>query len=91
MSQPQKVQSEGVESSVWELVHTVLTNPEQLREDLERMIEQERQGPRGLPDSEAKAWLQKVSEVNQVRGNYQEMAARGLITFDELEEKLEQL
>ena len=26
-----------------------------------------------------------------MRGNYQEMAARGLITFEELEEKLEQL
>jgi hypothetical protein len=46
-----------VESSVWELVRTAPTNPEQLREDLERMIEQERQGPRGHPDHEAKAWL----------------------------------
>ncbi len=55
------------------------------------MIEQERQDSRGSPDRETKAWLQKISEVGRMRGNYQEVAAKGLIRFEELEEKLGQL
>jgi acetyl-CoA carboxylase carboxyltransferase component len=46
---------------------------------------------RGDPDREAKAWLQKLSETERMRSNYQEMAARGLITFEELGEKLRHL
>jgi hypothetical protein len=34
--------AEDVESGVWDLVHNILTDPEQLRDDLERLIEQER-------------------------------------------------
>ena len=66
---------------MWELVCDLLTEPEQLQRDLEKMIEQEQRGERGDPDREAKVWLQKISEVGRMRGNYQEMAARGLITL----------
>lgn len=90
-SNRKKVRAEEIETLVWELICDSLTNPEQLREDLERMIEQERQGSRGDPGRETKVWLQKISEMGRMRGNYQEMAAKGLITFTELEEKLEQL
>ncbi len=52
------------------------------------MIELEREGLRGDPDRETKAWIEKLTEVSRMRGSYQEMAAKGLITFEELEEKL---
>jgi hypothetical protein len=39
-------------------------DPEQLREDLERLVEQEQQGVRGNPEREATAWLAKLDEVN---------------------------
>lgn len=79
------------EPQVWELVSGILQNPEQLRADLERMIEVEREGMRGDPDREAKTWLEKLAEVSRLRSTYQEMAVKGLITFEELEEKLQGL
>jgi hypothetical protein len=80
-----------VEQRVWKFVSDLLQEPEQLREDLERMVERERQELRGDPDRKAKIWLQKISESSRMRSNYQEMAARGLITLDELGEKIAQL
>jgi hypothetical protein len=65
-----------------------MKDPGQLREDLERMIELKRQSLRGDPDREAKAWLEKLSEVNRKRAAFQDMVAEGLITFDELRAKL---
>ena len=76
---------------MWRFVSERLRDPEQLQEDLERMIERERQDLRGDPDREARVWLQKITEAGRMRDNYQEMAARGLITFEELGEKLERL
>ncbi len=90
-SNRKKFRAREIETSVWKLICTLLMNPEQLRKDLEKMIEQERQGSRGDPDREVKAWLQRISEVDRMRGNYQEMAAKGLITFEELGDKLGQL
>lgn len=77
-----------VEGPVWEFVSGYLMDPNQLRSDLERMIELEREGLRGDPDQEAKLWLRKLAEVDQKRGGFQDMAAEGLIAFDELRTKL---
>jgi site-specific DNA recombinase len=85
---PASYQAHRVESAVWEFVSSLLKNPEQLRADLDRMIELERQGLRGDPDREAKVWLEKVSEVDRKRSGFQDMAAEGLITLDELKVKL---
>ena len=63
---------------MWRFVSERLRDPEQLQEDLERMIERERQDLRGDPDREARVWLQKITEAGRMRDNYQEMAARGL-------------
>jgi site-specific DNA recombinase len=80
-----------LEPAVWELVCELLQNPEQLRADLEEMIEQEREGTRGNPHQETKVWLEKLAEVDRMRGGYQEMVAKGLMTFEELGVKLEAL
>ena len=83
--------AEKVEREVRELVYAAMTDPEQLRADLDRMIELKRQELRGDPDRDAKAWLEKLAEADRMRGGYQEMAAKGLMTFEELGAKLEEL
>ena len=55
------------------------------------MIELEREAMRGDPEREAKAWLDKLAEVDRGRSILQDMAAKGLITFEELRAKLDAL
>ena len=52
------------------------------------MIEEERKGLRGDPDREAKTWLDKLTEVDEMRADYQELAAKKLMSFEELSTKL---
>ena len=40
------------------------------------------------PEREAKVWAEKLTTADRKRSRYQDMAAEGLITFDELREKL---
>ena len=81
-----------VEALVWEGVTKLLKDPEQLRADLDTMIEQKRRGSlHGDPDQEAKLWADKLVEVERKRARYQEMAASELITFDELRARLLEL
>jgi hypothetical protein len=78
-----------VEALVWEGVTSLLKDPEQLRADLDIMIEQERRGAlRGDLDREARMWADNLVEVERKRVRYQEMAASELITFDELRARL---
>jgi hypothetical protein len=63
--------ADKVEPEVWGLVSGLLQNPEQLRSDLERMIELERDGLRGDPDLEARTWLEKLDEVDRKRSRFQ--------------------
>jgi hypothetical protein len=76
---------------VWDLVLSLLRDPDRLRAALDRLIEEERRAHRGDPEREARAWLKKIAEVDRTRGRFQDMAAEGLITFDELRAKLETL
>jgi hypothetical protein len=55
------------------------------------MIERERREMRGNPDREAKAWANKLAAAVEKRARLQDMAAEGLITFDELGAKLDVL
>jgi len=81
-----------VEALVWEGVTKLLKAPEQLRADLDAMVEQERRGAlRGDPDQEAKLCAEKLAEVEHKRVRYQEMAASDLLTFDELRARLLEL
>jgi len=80
--------ADKVEPRVWELVSSLMTDPEQLCADLERMIELERETLRGNPEREAKAWLDKLTEVERQRSRVQDMAIEGLLDYDELRAKL---
>jgi site-specific DNA recombinase len=75
----------------WQFVADYLKNPEKLRVGLERMLEARRGGLRGNPEVEAKAWLDKLAEVETTRAGYQELAAKGLMTFEELAARLDEL
>ena len=90
-SQRKYYRADKMESQVWELVSDIMKDPEQLRDDLERMIEQEGEGLYGDPKQEAKVWTEKLAEVERMRSGYQDLAAKGLMTFDELGEKLQGL
>ena len=83
--------AEKLEASVWEEVRGCLENPQQLRIDLDRMIDLERSAMRGDPDRDAKVWADKLAEVKQKRARYQEMAAADLIDFEELRTRLAEL
>ena len=83
--------ADEVEPLVWEFVSGLLKEPERLRAGLERLIEQERAAMRGDPEQEARAWLEKLSEVDQERRGYLRLAAKGRITDEELDEALSEL
>lgn len=76
--------AERVERLVWEFVSDLMKDPAQLRDDLERMIELEKTGAHGDPELEEKAWLDKLAELGRMRRGFQEQAARGYMTFEEL-------
>ena len=83
--------AEKLEHKVWDLVSGLLKDPEQLQIDLEKMIEMEREGIHGDPQREAKVWLEKLSEIEQMRRSYQEQAAKGYMTLEELGAALQEL
>ena len=52
------------------------------------MIKEERATLHGDPDKEAKAWASKIEQADLKRSGFQDMAAEGLISLDELRSKL---
>ena len=77
-----------LEPAVWDFVSGLLKKPDLLRAGLKKLIEEERHASRGNPDCEAKAWAKSLAEVDRKRSAYQDQQAEGLITIDELREKL---
>ena len=80
--------ADKIEAQVWEAVSGLMKDPEQLRSDLQKVIDHERRDSRGEPQREAKVWLGKLTEVDRKRSGFQDMAAEGLISLDELRIKL---
>lgn len=83
--------ADEVEREVWSNISDLMKDPEQLRDDIDRMIEHEKNGSHGDPEREEKVWLDKLVEVDQMRRGYQEQAAKGYMTFDELGTALSEL
>jgi site-specific DNA recombinase len=73
-----------LEPMVWNYVSGVMKNPEELRADLDRLIELERRGTRGEPSKDAKLWADKLVEVERKRTKYQEAFAADAVTLPEL-------
>jgi hypothetical protein len=52
------------------------------------MIEKEEGSSRGDPQRELELWPEKLREAERMRSGYQDLAARGLLTYEELGGKL---
>jgi site-specific DNA recombinase len=83
--------ADRLEPMVWNYVSGVMKNPEELRADLDRMIDLERRGTRGDPSKDAKLWADKLVEVERKRAKYQEAFAADAVTLPELKAYLAQL
>lgn len=80
-----------LEAAVWERIRAHMTEPERLRNDLERMIELVREEMRTEPEREAKAWLDKLAEVDRKEDYLLEVAADTSMPKDKLRAKLAEL
>ena len=85
---PKSFRADRLEPLVWEFASGLLRSPDPLRKGLERMIEEEKSALRDDPEREVKTLLSKLSKLDRKRSGFQDMAAEGLITFDELREQL---
>jgi site-specific DNA recombinase len=83
--------ADRLEPMVWNYVSGAMKNPEELRADLDRMVELERRDTRGDPDKEAKLWTEKLAEVDRKRARYQEAFAADAVTLPELKAYLARL
>jgi hypothetical protein len=80
--------ADEIEAQVWEAVSGLMKDPEQPRSDLQGVIDHERRDIRGELQREVKVWLGKLAEDDRKRSGFQDMAAEGLISLDELRIKL---
>jgi site-specific DNA recombinase len=87
-SMSKNIRAEDAEHAVWSFISSLLLNPEALREGFDEMMRRERAGNHGNPETEAAVWLDRLADVERKRSSFQDMAAEGLITFDELRNKL---
>ena len=81
------LRADGLEARVWRFVSGLLQDLDRLREGLERMMEE----LRGDPERESRAWPDRAAEIDRKRSAFQDMAAEGLISFEELRAKLTEL
>jgi len=75
---------------VWNYVSEAIRNPEELRADLDRMIECERRWTQVDPGARARLWTEKLAEVERRRARYQEALAADAMTLAELKAYLAQ-
>jgi site-specific DNA recombinase len=80
-----------VEPLVWEGVSEVLGEPERLKRGLQKMLEKEQETPTVNYEGEARVFRKKLSEVGHKRAKFQELAADGLMTKEELRSELDTL
>jgi hypothetical protein len=81
-----------LESAVWRAVSKLLADHEEVRRGFEARIRLECGGaPCGDPGATERALLERTLEATRERSAYQEMAAKGLMTFDELGSRLKEI
>ena len=86
-----RVRADVLEPRIWGFISGLLLEPGRLRRGLETVIEEEERASRGDPDREARLWHDKLQEAERMRSGYQDLAARGLLTYEELRQKLRAL
>jgi hypothetical protein len=89
--QQRSVRAEPLENEVWNFASSLLKDPVKVRAGVESLIRQEQSIGCSDPEREARLWTEKLTEASTMRTRYQEMAAKGLITFEELGVRLREL
>jgi hypothetical protein len=85
------LRADVIEPLVWEGVSEILGEPERLKRGLQVMFEKEQETSAVDLAEEAHVWREKLSEIGRKRANFQELAAEGLMTKEELRSKLDTL
>jgi site-specific DNA recombinase len=85
------VRAERAEAAMWGFVYGILKDSDRMRVGMDALIEQKRAETRGDPEREARAWLERLSELDQERRGYLRLAAKGRITDAELDEAFAEL
>jgi site-specific DNA recombinase len=85
------VRAERAEAAMWGFVSDVLKDSDRMRVGMDALIEQKRAESRGDPEREARAWLERLAELDQERRGYLRLAAKGRITDAELDEAFAEL
>jgi len=80
-----------IEAEVWNAVRVLLSNPERLRSDLDRMIEMKREAHRGDPRREMDMWLEKLAEADRKGAKFQHAYAEDAISLEDLKARLSEL
>lgn len=83
--------AEPLESAVWQIACGLLADADKIRNRFDALTRWARRNERDNPSFEARAWLERLAVADRMRSSYQEMAAEGLMTFDELGERLEEI
>ncbi len=83
--------AEELEGKVWNLISGLLKDPDRIQAGLEHMIDMERAELRGEPEQHARAWADKLAEVETERRGYLRLAAKGRMTDEDLDVALVEL
>jgi site-specific DNA recombinase len=83
--------ADKIEAEVWDSVRAILSDPERLRGDLDRMIEMKRNARRGDPRREMDVWLEKLAEADRKRAKFQHAYAQDAISLEDLKARLAEL
>ena len=83
-------QAKELEKEVMAYVQDLVSDPTKLRAQLDAAIEKETAALQN-PDAGAAAWIKTIEDCRRKRAAYQDQQAAGLLTLDELGEKLRRL
>ena len=79
------------EEAMWGFVSRIMKDPGRILVGMDALIEQKRSEMRGDPEREAKAWLERLAEVDQERRGYLRLAATGRMSEAELDVAIAEL
>ncbi len=85
------IRAEPVEAEIWNFVSGLLKNPERILAGMQELIDRERVAGYSDPKEEIEAWSARLEECERLRRAYQDQQAAGLMTLEELRERLGEL
>ena len=80
-----------IEEAVWEFVSDLLKDPQNVETGMQDLIEQEEAARSHNPRKKSAASAETLEKCDRLRRAYQDQQATGLMTLEELRERLEEL